>query len=96
MGSYMPITYSKRHRETSFHPSVHLFGHPFVPSWSVYFDGVKKEWNIDPVWQRIIYISVVNFIFIFIFNFGVFGLRYIHPISFSTTERVGLGFFFFL
>jgi len=43
--------------------------------------------------RRIIYISVVKFYFYF--YFGVFGLRYTHPVSFSTTERVGLGFFFF-
>jgi hypothetical protein len=37
-----------------------------------------------------------KFLFLFlIFNFGVFGLRYTHPVSFSTTESVGLGFFFF-
>jgi hypothetical protein len=57
---------------------------------------VEKEWNTDVVWWKIIYISVVNFIFIFIFHFGVFGLRYTHLVSFSTTERVGLVFFLFL
>jgi hypothetical protein len=81
----------------SCHSSVHPPGHPSVPSWSVYFDRAKKEWNTDAVRQRIIYISVVNilFYFIYLFYFGVFELRYTHPISFSTTERVGLGFFFF-
>jgi len=47
------------------------------------------------VQTRIIYISVVNFFFNFYFYFGVFGLKYTHPIFFSTIERVGLGFFFF-
>ncbi len=47
------------------------------------------------VQRRIIYISVVNFYFYFYFYFGVFGLRYTHPVSFSTTERVELGFFSF-
>jgi hypothetical protein len=55
---------------------------------------VEKEWNTNVAGWRIIYISVVNFI-LFYFYFGVFGLRYTHPISFSTTERVGLAFFFF-
>ncbi len=76
----------------SHHSSVHLFDHPFVSSWSVYSDGAEKEWNTDAMRKRIIYYSVV--IFFLIFNFGVFGLRYTHPVSFSTTERVGLGFFF--
>ncbi len=40
------------------------------------------------------YISVIKFIYFLIFYFGVFGFRYIHPVSFSTTERVGLGFVF--
>jgi len=77
------------------HPSVHSFGHPSVSSWSVYSDGAEKEWNTDATQRRIIYISVVNFFFIFIFNFGVFGLKYTHPVPFSTTERVELRFFFF-
>ncbi len=55
---------------------------------------MEKEWNIDVAWRRIIYISVVNFFLIFNFYFVVFGLRYTHPVSFSTPERVGLGFFF--
>jgi hypothetical protein len=59
----------------------------FIPT------GAEKEWNTDAMWWRIIYISVVNFFLNF--YFGFFGLRYTHPISFSTTERVGLGFFFF-
>jgi len=49
------------------HSSVHSFGHPFVSSWSVYSDGAEKEWNTDAMRQRIIYISVVNFYFIFLF-----------------------------
>jgi len=44
------ITYSKGCCETSFHPSVHSSGHPFVPSWSIYFDGVEKEWNTNTTW----------------------------------------------
>jgi hypothetical protein len=81
----------------SCYPSIHPSNHPFVPSWSVYSDGAKKEWNTDTARRRIIYISVVSFFFFFFFffNFGVFGLRYTHPVSFSTTERVGLGFFLF-
>jgi len=79
----------------SCHPSVHPFDHPPIPSWSVYSDRAEKEWNTDAARRRIIYISVINFIFIFIFYFGVFGLRYTNPVSFSTTERVGLGFLFF-
>jgi len=54
---------------------------------------VEKEWNTDTVWRRIIYINVE--ILFFYFYFGFSGLRYTHPVSFSTTERVGLGFFFF-
>jgi len=76
------------------HSSVHPFGHPSLSSWSVYFDRQKKEWNTEVAWWRIIYISVVNFYFYFYFYFEVFGLRYTHPVSFSTTERVGLSFFF--
>jgi hypothetical protein len=76
------------------HPSIQLSGHPFILSWSVYSNRVKKEWNTDTTWWRIIYISVVHFFIIIIFYFGVFGLRYTHPVSFSTTERVGLAFFF--
>ncbi len=92
------ITYSKGRREASFHPSVpssvHPFGHPSIPSWSIYSDGAEKEWNRDAIRWRIIYINVVNFYFYFYFYFWVFGLRYTHRVSFSTTERVGLGFSF--
>ncbi len=77
----------------SHHPFIHPFGHPSILSWFVYSDGAEKEWNTNAVRWRILYISVV--IFILYFYFGVFGLRYTHPISFSTTERVGLGFFLF-
>jgi hypothetical protein len=58
---------------------------------------VEKEWNTDAAQQRIIYINVAYlFIYLFIYLlFWGFGLRYTHPVSFSTTERVGLGFFFF-
>jgi hypothetical protein len=95
------ITYSKGRRDASFRPSVpssirpsvHPSGHPSVPSWSVYSDRAEKEWNTDAARLRIIYISVVKKILIF--NFGIFGLRYTHPVSFSPTKRVGLGFFFF-
>jgi len=77
------------------HPFVHPFDHPFIPSWFVCSNRAEKEWNTDTARWRIIYISVVkNFIFLF-FYFGVFGRRYTHPISFSTTERVGLGFIYF-
>jgi len=75
------------------HPSVHPSGHPSVPSWSVYSDRAEKEWNTDGARLRIIYISVVKKKLIF--NFGIFGLRYTHPVSFSPTKRVGLGFFLF-
>jgi hypothetical protein len=51
----------------SCHPSIHPFGHPSVPSWSVYSNGAEKEWNTNALWQRIIYISVVNFIFLIYF-----------------------------
>ncbi len=75
------------------HLSHHSSDHPSVPSWSLYSDEAEKEWNIDAAQWRIIYISVVNFYFIY---FEVFGLRYTHPVSFSTTERVGLvGLFLF-
>jgi len=50
----------------SCHPSAHSSDPPFVPSWSVYSDGAEKEWNTDATRQRIIYISVVNFILFFI------------------------------
>jgi hypothetical protein len=43
------------------HHFIHLSCHPSVPSWSVYSNGAKKEWNTDAAWQRIIYYSVVNF-----------------------------------
>jgi hypothetical protein len=76
----------------SHHPSIHPSDHPFVLSWSVYSNGANKEWSTHATQWRIIYISVVNFYFYF--YFGVFGLTYTHPVSFSTTERVGLGFFF--
>jgi hypothetical protein len=72
------------------HHFIHLSHHPSIPSSFVYSDGAKKEWNIDAARRRIIYISVV----ILFFNFGVFGLRYTHPVSSSTTERVGLDFIF--
>jgi len=81
----LKITYSKGRHETSFHPFVPSSICPSVSSWFIYSD--EKEWNIDAVRQRIIYINVVNFYF----YFGVFGLRYTHPISFSTIEGVGLG-----
>jgi hypothetical protein len=48
------------------HPSIHSSSHPSVASWSVYSDGVEKEWNTDAARQRIIYISVVNFLKIII------------------------------
>ncbi len=50
------------------HLSRHPSGHPSIPSWSIYSDGAKKEWN-TAAWQRIIYISVVNFYFYFYFLF---------------------------
>jgi hypothetical protein len=55
------------------HPSVHSSSHPSVPSWSVYSDVAKKEWNTDTAQQRIIYISVVNYFFNFNFNFLFWG-----------------------
>ncbi len=41
------ITYSKGRRETSFHPFVSSSIRPSVSSWSVYSDGMEKEWNTD-------------------------------------------------
>jgi hypothetical protein len=31
----------------SHHSSIHPSRHPSIPSWSVYSNGVEKEWNID-------------------------------------------------
>ncbi len=103
MCALLDITHSKGHREAficpvihlSCHSSVHPSGHPSISSWSVYSDEAEKEWNADTARLRILYISVVIYIYYFIFYFGVFGFKYTHPVSFSTTERVGLGFFSF-
>jgi hypothetical protein len=49
----------------SHHLSVHPSDYSFVSSWFVYFDELRKEWNTNAAWWRIIYISVVNLIFNF-------------------------------
>jgi len=91
-------TYSKGRREASFHPSVPSSIHSSVGSsirpvmvCLLRRGGERVEYRRAQ--RRIIYINVVNFFYFF--YFGVFGLRYTHPVSFSTTERVGLGFSFF-
>jgi len=92
------ITYSKGRCEASFHPSVlssicPSVRYPSVPSWSIYFDEVEKEWNTDMVWQRIIYISVVNFILFLILEFLDLGTLILS--LFKQLKELDWFFFFF-
>jgi hypothetical protein len=94
------ITYSKGRHEASFfihlfrHPSIHSSGHPSVPSWSVYSEGVEKEWNTDtPPW-RIIYISVVNFYFLKFFILGFLDLGTLIVSLSQQLKELGWAFFF--
>jgi hypothetical protein len=55
------------------YPHICALGTGFkLRSWSIYSNGVEKEWNTDAVRWRIIYISVVYIFFIFYFLFWGF------------------------
>ncbi len=47
-----------RYIHLSRHPSIHLSGHPFVPSWFVYSDGAEKEWNQHPLAHQVVVLSM--------------------------------------
>jgi hypothetical protein len=78
------------------HSSVHPSNYPFVTSWSVYFDGSKKEWNTNVARRRIIYISVVNFYFYFLIL--ILGFLDLGTLILSLSQQLkelGWAFFFF-
>jgi hypothetical protein len=78
----------------SHHPSVHPSGHPSVPSWFVYSDTAEKEWNTNTMQWKIIYISVLNFYFIFIFILGFLDLGTLILSLSQQLKELGWAFFF--
>jgi hypothetical protein len=56
---------------------------------------VEKEWNTDAAWQRIIYISVVNYLFIYLFILGFLDLGTLILSLSQQLKELGWAFFFF-
>jgi hypothetical protein len=77
---------------SSIHPVIHPSHHGLFTPMRRRKNGLQTRCGRD---QYILVLWIFIFIFIFSFYFGVFGLKYTHHVSFSTTERVGLGLFFF-
>jgi len=63
-------------------------------SWSIYSDGVEKEWNTDATRWRIIYISVVYFYFYFYFLFWGLDLGTLILSLSQQMKELGSAFFF--